>query len=169
MRMLRKPIFAFVTLTILTMVVGAMIALAQTPQPTADYVAPRETNDPYECTYQYVRGEIDERVYRDTSTRLIRFRSISPLDGSEIVDRAASLEEIAHYSLCEESVRLSEQTITSKLELQLAVDGEGNRFPEWLLIQAQNAQTQGRVEDVILYMMLYHYIMADNPELFLAE
>lgn len=150
-----------------TMWIGAL--QAQTPQPTVEYVAPVETGDPYECSLRYVRGEIDDRVYRNQSTQLITFRSISPTDGRVIDERPASLQEIAHYSFCEESSKLFEQRITSQSEIALPVDGEGNLFPEWLLIQAQNANQQGRVEDVIMFMGLYHYMMADNPELFKAR
>lgn len=169
---LRRKILNVVIVIALITVVTVMIVRAvhaQTPSPVDDtYIPPVETNDPYETSWRYERGRIDERVYREESSRLIRFRSISPTDGRVLEDRPATLEEIAAYSLTEQRTRSNEQTRISKSELQVTVDGT-NLFPDWLLIQAQNAQSQGRVEDVILFMMLYHYIMADNPELFLAQ
>lgn len=133
------------------------------------YRPPVETGDIYEVSWRYERGVVDERIYRDQQTRFIRFRSILPADGSVINDRPASLEEIAFYSGNEQRLALTDQQLISASEIKIPFDAEGNQFPQWLLQRAAEALQAGDTDAVGLYMGIYHYMMADNPTLFLAE
>jgi hypothetical protein len=146
----------FIAFTMLIIVLGSGAYLYKSAQAQFDspidnlYIPPIETGDPFEVSWRYERGVIDERIYRDRITTFIRFRIIDPATGIVLSDSPASIEQIQFYIDASYVTEAFQKRFDAQVANENTPVENGLFFLDWLNDTANIAEIRASELDAII-------------------